>query len=319
MARLGDWVGPGGLLHYAICPIDIALWDAWGKTIGQPIFRLLGGARDGLDAYASDGFSYSLSLDALAASAQRAAEQGFLAVKLRVGNERHSQGEVVRVEAVRAAVGEAVEVMVDAPEAGPPIAPSSPGGRWRRPGYVGWKTRCRTPNSKPWRAFATRWESRWQWRAYVHARPVRPHAARRGGGYRAARSGARGRGDAVAVDRGARPWFRRAGRWPRAAGNPCPPLSGAPNGHRVEYVPRSARLLRAMPALSGTRMLAPDAPGFGLALDRDALALFTVEGSRRPSGRADSRRPRSAETAPPTGSVRAFGAACRCGFPAYGC
>ena len=36
MARAGDWVGPGGLLHYAIAPLDIAVWDAFGKTLGQP-------------------------------------------------------------------------------------------------------------------------------------------------------------------------------------------------------------------------------------------------------------------------------------------
>src|SRR6266852_5123402 len=42
MARAGDWIGPGGLLHYAIAPLDIALWDAAGKTLGQPLHRMLG-------------------------------------------------------------------------------------------------------------------------------------------------------------------------------------------------------------------------------------------------------------------------------------
>ena len=61
MARAGDWIGPGGLLHYAIAPLDIAIWDAFGKTFGQPVSRLLGGARDRLPVYASDGFWYSLT------------------------------------------------------------------------------------------------------------------------------------------------------------------------------------------------------------------------------------------------------------------
>ena len=41
LARRGDWVGPGGLLHCALAPLDIALWDAAGKTLGQPVHRLL--------------------------------------------------------------------------------------------------------------------------------------------------------------------------------------------------------------------------------------------------------------------------------------
>ena len=116
MSRAGDWVGPGGLLHYAIAPLDIAIWDAFGKTLGQPVSRMLGGARDRLPVYASDGFWYSLSLDELAASARRAFDAGFRAVKLRVGNEKHPDGEVARVRAVREAVGPSVSIMTDATE-----------------------------------------------------------------------------------------------------------------------------------------------------------------------------------------------------------
>ena len=43
LARKGSWVGPGGLLHQAIAPLDIAMWDAAGKTLKQPLYRLLGG------------------------------------------------------------------------------------------------------------------------------------------------------------------------------------------------------------------------------------------------------------------------------------
>ena len=69
LARRGDWVGPGGLLHCALAPLDIALWDAAGKTLGQPVSRLLGGYRDRLSTYASDALWYSLTPDELAASA----------------------------------------------------------------------------------------------------------------------------------------------------------------------------------------------------------------------------------------------------------
>jgi L-alanine-DL-glutamate epimerase-like enolase superfamily enzyme len=116
MARAGDWVGPGGLLHYAIAPLDIALWDAAGKTLGVSVRQMLGGYRDRMPAYASDGFWYSLSLDALAENARKAVARGFRALKLRVGNELHPDGEVARVRAVRDAVGSDVSIMVDATE-----------------------------------------------------------------------------------------------------------------------------------------------------------------------------------------------------------
>jgi len=46
--------GPGGLVNMAIAPLDIAMWDAKGKILGQPHYRLLGGHEDRVRAYASD-------------------------------------------------------------------------------------------------------------------------------------------------------------------------------------------------------------------------------------------------------------------------
>src|SRR5262249_39037363 len=97
LARRGDWVGPGGLLHCALAPLDIALWDAAGKAVGQPLHRLLGGYRDRVPAYASDALWYSLSPSKLAASAARHASDGFRAVKLRLGKEAEPDAEARRV------------------------------------------------------------------------------------------------------------------------------------------------------------------------------------------------------------------------------
>ena len=53
-------------------------------------------------------------------------------------------------------------------------------------------------------------------------------------------------------------------------------LTAVPNAQIVEYVPRSAQLLKAMPAMDGPDMVVPPGPGFGLELDRDAVQRFTV-------------------------------------------
>jgi L-alanine-DL-glutamate epimerase-like enolase superfamily enzyme len=37
-------LGPEGALSGALAAIDIALWDLKGKLLGQPIYKLLGGA-----------------------------------------------------------------------------------------------------------------------------------------------------------------------------------------------------------------------------------------------------------------------------------
>src|SRR5438445_5909236 len=116
LARRGDWVGPGGLLHCALAPLDIAVWDAHGKTLGQPLHRLLGGYRDRVPTYASDNLWVSLSAAEVAASAKQHVADGFDAVKLRIGKEPTAEAEAERVRAVRDAVGPRVKIMVDAVE-----------------------------------------------------------------------------------------------------------------------------------------------------------------------------------------------------------
>src|SRR5246127_2001554 len=48
--------GRRGLVMQAISGIDIALWDIAGKVAKLPVYRLLGGFRDRVEAYASGGF-----------------------------------------------------------------------------------------------------------------------------------------------------------------------------------------------------------------------------------------------------------------------
>ena len=102
-------------------PLEAALWDLAGKAEGVPSARLLGGAADRLPVYASTG--EQREADARAESAVTLRAEGFRAVKLRVESERLEEG-VAAAAAVRKAVGESMEIMVDLNQG------------WRMPGDV---------------------------------------------------------------------------------------------------------------------------------------------------------------------------------------
>jgi L-alanine-DL-glutamate epimerase-like enolase superfamily enzyme len=53
-------------------------------------------------------------------------------------------------------------------------------------------------------------------------------------------------------------------------------LTAVPNAQVVEYVPRSAALLQAMPEISDGALVVPPGGGFGLELNRDAVQRYTV-------------------------------------------
>ena len=94
--------------------IENALWDIIGKACGQPLYKLFGGTRVKFVAYASTtevGTPEGRAEDAL-----RYLERGYKAIKLRLHN-LHPRDDIRLVEAVRDAVGERMEIMVDANQA----------------------------------------------------------------------------------------------------------------------------------------------------------------------------------------------------------
>jgi L-alanine-DL-glutamate epimerase-like enolase superfamily enzyme len=98
--------------HFGRCwPLDLALWDLVGKSLGQPVWRLLGGSSDRVPCYASTGTLREPA--ALAETAKALAERGFAAMKIRF-HEPDWRREIGKVEAVRAAIGERMALMVDA-------------------------------------------------------------------------------------------------------------------------------------------------------------------------------------------------------------
>ncbi|HZS84435.1 MAG TPA: mandelate racemase/muconate lactonizing enzyme family protein [Stellaceae bacterium] len=111
-----NFIGQSGVPVFAIAAIDGALWDIRGKAAGKPIYRLLGAARSAVPAYASGGLWLSLSLDELVAEAEEFLEQGFRAMKIRIGG-ASAETDIARIRAVRAAIGPEVALMADANQA----------------------------------------------------------------------------------------------------------------------------------------------------------------------------------------------------------
>jgi len=73
--------GPGRSAMGTIGSIDIALWDLYGKSLGEPVWRLLGGYRDRVPVYA-DGIGYfEQSPEDMADLVKKHAELGYDAVK----------------------------------------------------------------------------------------------------------------------------------------------------------------------------------------------------------------------------------------------
>jgi L-alanine-DL-glutamate epimerase-like enolase superfamily enzyme len=115
MYRHSFRVGRRGIVLAAISGIDIALWDILGQAAKLPLYRLLGGAHERILAYASGGYYLEgKDLDELQQEMAGYAEQGFKAVKMKIGGSETLQNEVERVRYAREALGANIELAVDA-------------------------------------------------------------------------------------------------------------------------------------------------------------------------------------------------------------
>ena len=103
-------LGAGAAL--ALSGIDMALWDLRAKSLGIPLYSLLGGSRKPIAAYAG-GISMGFQApDALAEEAQSYVDRGYRAVKLRLGD--NPKDDIARVQRVRTQLGDQITILVDA-------------------------------------------------------------------------------------------------------------------------------------------------------------------------------------------------------------
>ncbi|MGL1885140.1 MAG: mandelate racemase/muconate lactonizing enzyme family protein [Reichenbachiella sp.] len=106
------YVGRGGIDSFAMSAIDVSLWDLKCKALGQPLWKVAGGANNTCDAYCG-GIDLMFSLEKLLSNIQGYLDQGFKAVKIKIGKE-NLQEDLDRIKAVRELIGPDVTFMVDA-------------------------------------------------------------------------------------------------------------------------------------------------------------------------------------------------------------
>jgi L-alanine-DL-glutamate epimerase-like enolase superfamily enzyme len=93
--------GMGAGASLAMSGIDMAIWDARGKALNLPLYRLLGGSRKAIPAYAG-GVSLGYQKEStLVEEAGKSLSQGYKAIKLRVGDS--PKADIERMRAVRKA------------------------------------------------------------------------------------------------------------------------------------------------------------------------------------------------------------------------
>jgi D-galactarolactone cycloisomerase len=104
--------GMGAGCAMAMSGIDMALWDIKGKAVGWPLWRLLGGSRRPVPAYAG-GVALGYQPPAqLIDEAEPLIEAGYQAVKLRIGDT--VRDDIARMEAVRTTFGDSLAILTDA-------------------------------------------------------------------------------------------------------------------------------------------------------------------------------------------------------------
>jgi L-alanine-DL-glutamate epimerase-like enolase superfamily enzyme len=103
--------GVPGICASAVSAVDVALWDLKARLLELPLASLLGMVRDRVPVYGSGGFT-SYSPERLERQFAHWAGQGIEAMKMKIGREPARDPD--RVAAARSAVGESVELYVDA-------------------------------------------------------------------------------------------------------------------------------------------------------------------------------------------------------------
>lgn len=106
----------GAITALALAAIDTALWDLRCLAAEKPLWLEAGGAQAAVPVYTTEGGWLHIDSQALVDDAVAAKAAGFGGSKIKVGRP-HVAEDMARLGAVRAAVGDDFEIMVDANQA----------------------------------------------------------------------------------------------------------------------------------------------------------------------------------------------------------
>jgi L-alanine-DL-glutamate epimerase-like enolase superfamily enzyme len=289
---LTPW-GQSGQGSHAISAIDLALWDIKGKIFNEPLWRLMGGARDRIEAYATCGFSF-FDKEQLQSAVTAMVADGFRALKMQVGRpglDRRGggktiaaiiEGDVERVGWVREAVGPEVEIAIDA------------GCRLDLPGAVELARRLEPLGISCFEEPILQNDVRLL--ADMRSRISIPLSAgqNEGQAYRFRDMLMAGAVDIaqpnVIITGGITQCLKIAGmaaafNTPISNGGGCPYhnmhlQAGVANGTSIEYQLNSAGACRmifeGLPEITGGWVEMPEAPGFGFSPNADAIAEYAI-------------------------------------------
>jgi L-alanine-DL-glutamate epimerase-like enolase superfamily enzyme len=109
---VSEYFGNEGINRWAQAAINVAMWDAWAKSLGQPIWKLLGVHQTKCAIYGSGGW-ISYTTDELIDEVTGYKKRGFAAVKIKVGKPDWRE-DLERLQLVREAVGSDINIMMDA-------------------------------------------------------------------------------------------------------------------------------------------------------------------------------------------------------------
>ena len=269
--------GPGGVFTLALSAIDIALWDIRGKALGLPVWKMMGGHRERVPAYASGALMREFPLEYVVEAAPRLVERGFRQMKTQLGGEANAAREVERIKRVRASIGDEIALMCDINQKWS-VQEAISIGQQIETYHLYWLEDVTTHDDYPGLARV----------AQALATPV---AA---GEYVYGIVPFRHMLEARSVDIVMIDLVRVGGitQWRKVAGMAeafnLPVVShllpeihvhlvaGIPNGLTVEYMPWSLRLYEETPPVRDGMMAVPQKPGLGLKFDEGVLKRYGV-------------------------------------------